>query len=54
MQKVAVFMPLYHNGLRRIMVYNDVHTALQSYLIIGLMAIAMAIVAILLTKWRDF
>jgi len=56
LQTVAKFLPLYyfHDGLRSIMVYQSSTLPTVSFLVLGVFAAAFILLAIKVTKWREF
>jgi ABC-2 type transport system permease protein len=55
LQTVAKFLPLYylHNGLRSTMIYRDVESATQSFVILGILGLVFLVLAVKATKWRE-
>ncbi len=56
MQSVAKAMPLYyfHEGLRELMIYDSPSGALFSFILYGSLAVVFVLLAIKVTKWKEF
>lgn len=55
LQFVAKLLPLYyfHQGLRNIMILNNLDQAFTSFLVLGVLAILFIPLAIKVTKWKE-
>ncbi len=56
LQVVARMLPLYyfHQGLRALLIFNDLSGAYLSFIILGVMAIVFMLFAMKVTQWKEF